>query len=142
MPKLRFKGFSGEWEEKKLEKIANITMGQSPNSDNYTQNPNDYILIQGNADLKNHKVVPRIWTTQVTKLACKEDIIMTVRAPVGEVSILNYPQAVIGRGVASLTMKNNIDNFFVYYLLTKLEKEKFWHVYMPALPLKVLIQMI
>lgn len=49
-------------------------MGQSPNSENYTENPDDYILVQGNSDMKNNKVIPRIWTTQVTKKAEKKVI--------------------------------------------------------------------
>ena len=42
-------------------------MGQSPSSKNYTDNPNDDILVQGNADLKDGKVVPRLWTKEITK---------------------------------------------------------------------------
>ncbi|WP_242491573.1 hypothetical protein [Holzapfeliella floricola] len=80
VPKLRFKGFQDEWEENKLENIANITMGQSPHSVNYTDNPNDEILVQGNADLDDGVVKPRIYTTQVTKESQKGDIILTVRA--------------------------------------------------------------
>ena len=54
--------------------------GQSPNSENYTDDPNDYILVQGNADMKNGRVFPRVWTTQVTKQAEKDDLILSVRA--------------------------------------------------------------
>ena len=48
------------WESKKLGKLCKITMGQSPSSSNYTENESDTVLIQGNADLINGKVVPRI----------------------------------------------------------------------------------
>ena len=44
-PKLRFKGFTDDWEQCKLGDVAKITMGQSPNSNNYTSNPKDYILV-------------------------------------------------------------------------------------------------
>ena len=43
-------------------------MGQSPSSKNYTDNPNDNILVQGNADLKDGKVIPRLWTKEILKL--------------------------------------------------------------------------
>ncbi|MCD5527208.1 restriction endonuclease subunit S, partial [Lactobacillus delbrueckii subsp. lactis] len=52
-PQLRFKGFADPWEQCKLGDVAKITMGQSPNSKNYTDNPKDHILVQGNADMKD-----------------------------------------------------------------------------------------
>ena len=39
-PELRFKGFSDDWEERKLGDEVRIVMGQSPNSENYTDDPN------------------------------------------------------------------------------------------------------
>ena len=64
-PEIRFPGFTEDWEERKLGDEVRIVMGQSPNSENYTDDPNDYILVQGNADMKNGRVFPRVWTTQV-----------------------------------------------------------------------------
>ena len=40
VPELRFKGFTDEWEQRKLGDEVRIVMGQSPNSENYTDNPN------------------------------------------------------------------------------------------------------
>ena len=112
-PEIRFEGFCGEWEEKTLGKIAKITMGQSPNGINYTDNPKDYILVQGNADMKNGLVVPRIWTKEVTKTADIGDLIFSVRAPVGEIGKTKY-DIVIGRGVASIK-----GNEFIFQSLKK-----------------------
>jgi type I restriction enzyme S subunit len=47
VPKLRFKEFSGEWEEKKLGDVSNINMGQSPASSSYNNTNNGIYLIQG-----------------------------------------------------------------------------------------------
>ena len=44
VPELRFPGFTDDWEERKLGDEVRIVMGQSPNSENYTDDPNDYIL--------------------------------------------------------------------------------------------------
>ena len=55
-PEIRFPGFTDDWEERKLGDEVRIVMGQSPNSENYTDDPNDYILVQGNADMKNGRV--------------------------------------------------------------------------------------
>lgn len=102
VPEIRLDGFEGEWETKILSEVTNITMGQSPKSENYTDNPNDYILVQGNADIKDKQVVPRLWTTEVTKMAEIGDIILTVRAPVGDIGKTDY-NVVIGRGVAAIS---------------------------------------
>ena len=101
--------------------IAKITMGQSPDGKTYSDKPTKYLLIQGNADLQNGKVVPRIWTTQLTKKADKNDIIFTVRAPVGEVAISQY-SSVIGRGVASIKSTH-----FLYQYLKKLNGSNYWN---------------
>jgi len=122
-PKIRFKGFTDDWEQRKLGEIAKITMGQSPNGVNYTDNPEDYILVQGNADMKNGRVVPRVWTTQITKTADVDDLIMSVRAPVGEVGKTAY-NVVVGRGVAAIK-----GNEFVFQSLKKMNDEGFWKQY-------------
>ncbi len=119
-PKIRFKGFTDDWEQRKLGSIAEITMGQSPSSVNYTDNPNDYILVQGNADMKNGRVFPRVWTTQITKQADKGDLILSVRAPVGDIGKTDF-DVVIGRGVASIK-----GNEFLFQLLTKMKEEMYW----------------
>ena len=120
VPKIRFNGFEEEWQENKLCDIARITMGQSPNSENYTNDSNDTLLIQGNADLNNGKVIPRLFTKQVTKTCDKNDIIMTVRAPVGDIAISDY-NACIGRGVCSIKSSK-----FVYHYLDYLKMKDYW----------------
>ena len=119
-PKLRFKVFTDDWEQCKLGDVAKITMGQSPNSNNYTSNPKDYILVQGNADMKNGQVHPRVWTTEVTKTASKGDLILSVRAPVGDVGKTGY-DVVIGRGVAAIQ-----GNEFIYQLLRQMKAAGYW----------------
>ena len=121
VPEIRLDGFEGEWEVKILSRVTNITMGQSPKSENYTDNPNDYILVQGNADIKNQQVVPRLWTTEVTKMAEIGDIILTVRAPVGDIGKTDY-NVVIGRGVAAIK-----GNGFIFYTLEKMKMTGFWN---------------
>jgi len=121
VPEIRLDGFEGEWETKILSEVTNITMGQSPKSENYTDNPNDYILVQGNADIKGNQVVPRLWTTEVTKTAEIGDIILTVRAPVGDIGKTDY-NVVIGRGVAAIK-----GNDFIFYTLEKMKMTGFWN---------------
>ena len=82
LPELRFDGYDGEWEEKKLGDSFTVTMGQSPNSENYTVDSDFLPLIGGNTDIKQGKINPSIFTTQETKKSYPGNIIMTVRAPV------------------------------------------------------------
>lgn len=120
IPYIRFNKFDNEWFSKKLDLVSNVTMGQSPDSKNYTDNPNDYILVQGNADMQNGRVVPRVWTTQITKLAEKGDLILSVRAPVGDIGKTDY-NVVLGRGVAAIK-----GNEFLFQLLTKMKQSHYW----------------
>lgn len=108
------------WEQRKLGAIVQITMGQSPDGSTYSDTPADYILVQGNADLKNGWVCPRVWTTQKTKFATAGDLIMSVRAPAGSVGKTAY-DVVLGRGVASLK-----GNEFIYQSLVKMDFDGYW----------------
>ena len=56
--------------------VCEVTMGQSPDGSTYSDEPCDYILVQGNADLKDGWVVPRVWTSQKTKTAQAGDLII------------------------------------------------------------------
>ena len=120
IPEIRFKGFTDPWEQRKLGDVVQITMGQSPDGSTYSDEPSDYILVQGNADLQNGWVCPRVWTTQITKKADAGDLIMSVRAPAGAMGKTAY-NAVIGRGVAAIK-----GNEFIYQLLIKMDKESYW----------------
>ncbi|WP_285121072.1 restriction endonuclease subunit S [Lactococcus petauri] len=120
IPKFRFAYFEDVWEQRKLSEIVKITMGQSPNSENYTTNPDNYILVQGNADMKNGRVFPRVWTTQITKIAEKNDLILSVRAPVGDIGKTDY-NVVLGRGVAAIK-----GNEFIFQLLGKMKQNGYW----------------
>ena len=120
LPLIRFKGFTSPWEQRKLGEITKITMGQSPNGINYTTNPNDAILVQGNADMTDGWVLPRVYTKQITKKAYSGDLIFSVRAPVGEVGKTQY-NVVIGRGVAAIS-----GNEFIYQCLKRMNIFGFW----------------
>ena len=108
------------WEQRKLGEIAPVTMGQSPNGACYTDNPNDAVLVQGNADLKDGWVSPRVWTTEITRTAKSGDLIMSVRAPVGAMGKTTY-DVVLGRGVAGIA-----GNEFLFQTLSKKEVEGYW----------------
>ena len=120
VPEIRFKGFTEAWEQRKLGETCQVTMGQSPDGSTYSETPSDYILVQGNADLKDGWVSPRIWTTQKTKTADVGELIMSVRAPAGAMGKTSY-NVVLWRGVAGIK-----GDEFIYQSLVKMDSEGYW----------------
>ncbi len=119
-PEVRFKGFTEAWEQRKLGEVVNIIMGQSPDGSTYSDTPNGEILVQGNADLVDGWVKPRMWTTQITKYMNKGDLVMSVRAPAGTVGKTAF-SAVIGRGIAAIK-----GNEFIFQTLVKKDIDGYW----------------
>jgi type I restriction enzyme S subunit len=111
---VRLSGFDGEWEEVRLGEIAKINMGQSPSSDKYNEKGIGLPLIQGNADIKDGVTAPKLFTSEITKQCTPGDIIMSVRAPVGEIA-KSIHTCCIGRGVCSIKSENN--KYLYYYLI-------------------------
>ena len=120
VPAIRFADFADPWEQRKLGDVCQVTMGQSPDGSTYSDTPSDYILVQGNADLKDGWVSPRIWTTQKTKTAEAGDLIISVRAPAGSMGKTSY-NVVLGRGVAGIK-----GNEFIYQSLVKMDSDGYW----------------
>jgi type I restriction enzyme S subunit len=113
--KKRLPGFNGEWEVKRLGDVAEIVMGQSPSSSNYNEKGLGLPLIQGNADIANRKTISRIFTTEITKRGKCGDILMSVRAPVGEISRAVF-DVCLGRGVCAVRYSND---FMYHYLISQ-----------------------
>jgi type I restriction enzyme, S subunit len=107
----RLPGFHGEWTLKRLGDVAEIVMGQSPDSRYYNRVGTGVPLIQGNADIENRRSIARVWTTRVTKAGRRGELLLTVRAPVGSVARVSE-DCCLGRGVCSLRPKGNSDFLF------------------------------
>lgn len=107
-----------DWEVVKLGEISKINMGQSPSSANYNKSGIGLPLVQGNADVLNRKTIIRTFTSEITKTADEGDLIVSVRAPVGEVAIASF-DCCIGRGVCSIKYPNN----YLYHWLIYFESE-------------------
>lgn len=101
----------------RLSEIANVIMGQSPDSKYYNDKMIGLPLLQGNADLKDGYPLPRIYTTSVTKKCEKNDILLSVRAPVGCVFRSNIV-ACIGRGISAIRSREHQEylyHFLIFY---------------------------
>ena len=100
-----------------LKDVCDINMGQSPDSSSYNDDGNGLPFFQGNADFGERYPVTRKWCSVPTKIAKPEDILISVRAPIGA---LNYARekCCIGRGLAALTPdKSKVSPEFIFWLL-------------------------
>ena len=105
------------WEEKKLGEVCEVISGQSPEGKFYNTEGNGTPFYQGKKDFTLKYVgTPTMWTTEVTKLAEKDDILMSVRAPVGDVNFATQ-KICIGRGLAAIRTKRTIDKGYLFYYL-------------------------
>ena len=100
-----------------LSDVCAINMGQSPDSSSYNDAGNGLPFFQGNADFGDKHPVTRVWCSEPTKIAHAEDILISVRAPIGA---MNYAKETccIGRGLAAITPdKERVSPEFIFWLL-------------------------
>lgn len=107
------------WSKSTLSKVANILMGQSPSGDTYNQDRNGEIFYQGRTEFGFRFPTVKTYTTEPKRMAKKGDVLMSVRAPVGDVNIAGE-DCCIGRGVGSLSSKIGC-NSFIYYLMQNIQ---------------------
>jgi len=98
-----------------LKEIVNVIAGQSPESIYYNNNGDGMPFLQGNRTFGRLYPFIDTWTNKITKRANAGDILISVRAPVGDLNISNQ-EICIGRGIAALAPKN-VSNRFVFYCL-------------------------
>ncbi|EGR1086870.1 restriction endonuclease subunit S [Vibrio cholerae] len=103
------------WSDKTLSQIANITMGQSPAGSSYNEEGTGTIFYQGSTDFGWLFPSTRQYTTAPSRMAKKGDILLSVRAPVGDMNIANT-DCCIGRGLAALNSKTGSDGFLFYVM--------------------------
>jgi type I restriction enzyme S subunit len=103
------------WTDKQLSKIANITMGQSPTGDSLNGSREGMEFFQGSTDFGWRFPTIRQYTTQPARMAKRGDILLSVRAPVGDLNIAHI-DCCIGRGLAALNSKEGFDGFLFYVM--------------------------
>jgi len=100
----------------KLGNIADIIAGQSPPSSTYNSEGNGIPFFQGKADYGEKYPTVRYWCTEPTKISLPDDILISMRAPVGPVNI-NTVESCIGRGLSAIRVKKNVSRDFIYFWL-------------------------
>ena len=112
-----------DWINGELGDICEINMGQSPPSSTYNINGNGLPFFQGKAEFTELYPVVRKWCSAPNKIAYNEDILISVRAPVGTTNIANQKCA-IGRGLAAITYKYCFKYVFYYLRLKEQDLDK------------------
>lgn len=111
------------WEMRKLGEVCEVIAGQSPQSKYYNNNGEGLPFYQGKKEFTNKFIgTPTKWTTKITKEAIKDDILMSVRAPVGPVNFATQ-KICIGRGLAAIRASKQICIEFLFNFLLKHENE-------------------
>lgn len=106
-----------------LKDICAINMGQSPDSNSYNDEGYGLPFFQGNADFGERYPIAKKWCSAPQKIAKPEDILISVRAPIGAV---NYAKekCCIGRGLAAITLdKSKVSKEFIFWLLKSKNQE-------------------
>lgn len=108
------------WEWVSIRDISTITMGQAPKSSNVNNEGNGFEFHQGKTFFSSMYVEQSgVYTTSPNKVINPPAIIMSVRAPVGDVNLIDR-KVVIGRGLAAFVPENGIELLFLYnYLQTQ-----------------------
>lgn len=108
---------SSDWTEGTLRDIADITMGQSPSGSSYNEDGNGTVFFQGRAEFGFRFPTVRLYTTEPKRMACANDTLMSVRAPVGDLNVA-HTDCCIGRGLAAIHSKNNHQSFVLYTMFS------------------------
>ena len=115
--------FSNIESKKTVGEIATVIAGQSPESKYYNKDAKGIPFYQGKKEFGDYELKkPIFWTTRTTKEALKGDVLLSVRAPVGETNICN-DKICIGRGLAAIRANNDISSEFVFYFLNSIKNQ-------------------
>ena len=109
------------WHWVKLGEVCEIIMGQSPPGYTYNKERKGLPFFQGKIDFGEIFPTVSTWCTEPKKTAEPNDILISVRAPVGPTNLCNM-KCCIGRGLTAIRSKDNTDTWFIFYFLRLIEK--------------------
>ena len=112
---------SAQWAEGVLSDVADITMGQSPKGDTYNEEGIGTVFFQGRGEFGFRFPTRRLFTTDPKRMAQSNDVLMSVRAPVGDLNVA-YEPCCIGRGLGAIRSKDNHQSFVLYTVFSLREK--------------------
>src|SRR5439155_2421519 len=107
---------SKKWSIARLDEACEVILGQSPPGESYNTQAKGVPFFQGKAEFGKLYPQPVKWCTQPSKLAQKDDVLISVRAPVGPTNLCPQ-QACVGRGLAALRPRDGIPSRYVLYAI-------------------------
>ena len=108
------------WALVNLGSIAHIEMGQSPESSSYNTVKEGLPFFQGKAEFQSMHPEIRKWCSAPLKTVGAGGILLSVRAPVGPTNLATEPSC-IGRGLAGIEAKSEINQKYIFWYLRKME---------------------
>ncbi len=115
-----------EYPTVRLGSVAQVTMGQSPPGSTYNEGGNGLPFYQGVVDFGTRYPSRRIYCSSPTRIAEPGDILFSVRAPIGRLNVA-VERCCIGRGVASLRLRDIKDRVFVELVLRSMTSH--WNMF-------------
>lgn len=104
------------WVDARLDEVADVILGQSPPGSSYNEVGEGVPFFQGKAEFGELRPTVRKWTTAGTKFATTDDVLLSVRAPVGPTN-LAPSDCVIGRGLAAIRPRGDIESRYLLWAL-------------------------
>jgi type I restriction enzyme S subunit len=108
------------WEKVELEQFAFVNMGQSPKGEFVNQNSDGIPFYQGKAEFGKSYPTPRKNCIKPTKIAVKNDILLSIRAPVGPTNLCPE-ESCIGRGLAAIRSYEKQSQTYLLYYFNNIE---------------------
>ncbi|OAI28814.1 hypothetical protein A1356_05795 [Methylomonas koyamae] len=100
------------WIKVPLQQCANINMGQSPEGKYVSENKDGLPFYQGKAEFGKTYPIPRKFCTKPTKIAQQNDILLSIRAPVGPTNLCP-DESCIGRGLAGIRAHDGVSQQYL-----------------------------
>ena len=110
------------WASAALSDVAYVVMGQSPPSSTYNDVGLGLPFLQGKAEFGSLRPKPIKWCSEAKKVAETDDVLLSVRAPVGPTN-LSSAKCCIGRGLAAVRPFGGVESRFVLYQMRSREHE-------------------
>lgn len=104
------------WDITNLKYVSDIIMGQSPSSNDYSEDDTDTPFLQGNAEFTESHPTPKVYCNTAVKIAPRGSLLFSVRAPVGALNRADQLYG-IGRGLCAIKVNNTLINNYLWYLL-------------------------
>lgn len=105
-----------------LADVCTITMGQAPSGSSYNDRGEGLPLIAGAGDFKGGVLAPTKFTTEPGKVSKPGDIVLSIRASIGA-KVWADGEYCLGRGVASLRARPELDDKYLWHWLTRSERD-------------------